>query len=398
MKIICLLTTFLFYGHSYAQWSADSLELLNEYEAPFENALLSTVWGNITTIRYINPPEVEFINLRKKKFKSHHFSTNKLPYMIGEDENWTGPRPLMVFNPGVFSRLKDGQAKDILKRFVNLGYMTISFPNTLSVDYIKQGPKFELLDMDKVAHIHLELIQAKIKELEKKGKIKRPYLLGGISFGGFVSATMYAQDAEKKLNLFDSYFSFSPPMDFIKAVDRLDKLFYETRDSTIGQNFWQLVRGYIRIRRLNIQDPYEDIHIQSAKDIVAQYVFKDSLIDSLKEYQKWIGEEIVPKDKEEFKKWRKNLRFEDAFQKFSPYAFEDLQKTRGRFLFHWLNRARKAGHNKIKVLSCEDDIIHDGIDHRIGLENEILKLPYGGHIGYRSLKWFDRLVQAEFSF
>lgn len=388
-----------------AIWSPEERAFESTYEHPVENGLISTSWGALSKVQFINKESKEKKAYLEGIVRNSLFKSGGQKYRYYFNETSIAGTPLMIINAGLFSSHKDLLVTSLAKRYVQLGYSVVIFANPLSADYLKNQPTFNIINIKKQAEINYVAIQALVKFLKKRGDITEEVHLTGVSYGALLSTVIYALDSREENPFITSTSGFSPPLDIFDTNHNLDKLINESKDSFMAdmgsfepKKLFKLYKTARRLKKLGKEGAVvKERDIKRARALFAQYSFKNSLIRSLKVVQKTHGLSIIPEKKQERKAWKKDLSFSQMLIQVSPKFHQRFSESLEDNLAFWVEEAIKNGRTNIRLILTKDDPINGQIPESLIKSPHVMILEDGGHYGYNPLLWFDQLLNEMYT-
>tara|TARA_R110002072_G_scaffold534_6_gene3949 strand:- start:126123 stop:127331 length:1209 start_codon:yes stop_codon:yes gene_type:complete len=394
-----ILFLYLLCASSFGQWSQEARDVHSQYDHPFRDEVMTTVWGNIVPVQYVSKSKFK-IKTKELRVNADIRLEKTLRYNYHYAKSWKQEkRPLLVFIPGIFAPITSYQASDMTRRFINLGYRVITFSNPLGKEYLEADPQHELLDLKAQSKIYSVAIRKVMRSLEEQNLYNGHAVLGGVSYGSLVAAMIYNDDQKRSTPVLNELLVMGPPMNLIKSAQRLDMYVEQAKDMTFFDGA-SAIASYFHLRYMKERSDVTYETLMMAREALTQESFIKGLARSIKIYDEVNTLKIVPKKSKKEKAWKKSLRFISTFENLSPKAYQQMLTTQVAILAPYILEAKKniAGkpNKKILILSAQDDVINNRIDPRLLLLPEMMALPYGGHYGFQCLKWFDRLITAQF--
>ncbi|MCP4912176.1 MAG: hypothetical protein GY909_03575 [Oligoflexia bacterium] len=404
MKRVQLLVIALLSLSSNAQWNSAARDLEKIYDHPFRDEVMTTVWGNIVKTRFAERSK-EKIKTESRTIYADLRLAQDMPYHYSYSKKWKSDeaKPVFVFIPGIFSPIDGYQAKDMVRRFVNLGYRVVSFSNPLGKQYLEADPKHELLDLEIQAKIYQKAIYNILDILKIRKQWNGHAIIGGVSYGALASSIIFTIDqrlSRKARN--QSYLNqlviFGPPMNLIRSAQRLDMYIEQTKTYKYFDSLPRAIQSYFHLRNMKDRnDATYETHMM-AREALTQESFVKGLAGAVSTYSRVNGLNVVPK--KDYKAWKKKLRFIPTFQDMSSKAYKKMSTTKMAILSRWILESKSLiqgkPNKKIMILAAADDVINDGVDPKLRGLPETMELPFGGHYGFQCLEWFDRLITAQF--
>lgn len=298
----------------------------------------------------------------------------------------------MIYIPGIFNNVGDAQSRRALDDYKLMGYHVFILPNPWSEDYIKANPNgTKPGDIVNEAKSLFAATQAVLKTLDVN--LIDGIGLTGASYGGFVAGAMSGMDT-------DNYFSrgttiIGPPMDFRYSLPYMDSFMDEELEAAYGLGYWTLAQVGSDFLFASLSSDISDNSRKYAKPFIAKKGFHESIISTIKLYDKIHRTGCVPQftnEKEELL-WEKSMRFMKYFATCAPETLE-LLETDVANLNYWMSLSLSQGRN-IRLFTTGDDFLNppsyptkfyfDFMPPEI-----YLQIPTGGHLGFLALKWYDK--------
>lgn len=380
---------------SFAQWSADAINASHYFEEPFPNPYVASI---VTSCHSpdLNPSDIQ--GIEKVSFVAPGFTSGGLRSYLSFRRDSSGHllrAPLMVILPGIFTSRNDGTALAALQTFSDRGFHVLLFPNPWSKSYLVDGPIAAPGDVTEEAKIVLTITR---NYQAKLGSALGTTNLIGWSYGAFLAGVTAALDVEESQTAglmpeFDGDVTLlNPPFDIFHSMLRLDDLM----DRFAGiQNLslFGLLGVGLQYCDAKVEGEIQDRFIQLAPGVVGAS-FRDDLVESMMIYNSKHHVEKIPNEAVAFTEWRAGFRFRKVMAEYEPATFAKYTPAL-RQLNTWVKRAARAGNNRIRVLTTEDDFINT--QDQIGnLNSKLIVLPHGGHLGYRGLRGFRNFIDIVF--
>lgn len=404
MKTLQLLVIALMSLSSNAQWNSAARDLEKIYDHPFRDDVMTTVWGNIVNTQFAHKSKVK-IKTESKTIYADLRLAKDMPYQFSYGKSWKEreQRPVFIFIPGIFSPIDSYQAKDMIRRFTNLGYRVVNFSNPLGKQYLEANPRHELLDLRIQAEIYQKAIYNILDNMKAKNQFNGHAVIGGVSYGALASSIIFTLDQRlsnkhRKKSYLNQLIVFGPPMNLIRSAQRLDMYVEQTKDYTYFDGLPRALQSYLHLRNMKDRANVTYETLMMAREALTQESFVKGLAGAISTYSKVNELDIVPK--KNYKAWKNRLRFIPTFQNMSSKAYKEMTRTNVAVLSRWIleskRRIQGQPNKKIMILVAGDDVINDGVDPKLRGLPETMELPFGGHYGFQCLEWFDRLIAAQF--
>ena len=390
--VVCLYCLFYFKPAFASGWHPEERKLLKTYHPPITDPIITSIKSNIAKIQFDRPVK-EANKIRKHYIQTPHFKNGKIPYLLGEESGDQQKRPLLVYLGGSFSKLFSPITKNFHKRFIRLGYKVVSFENFICDCSVKRSPQFPFFDFKFQGMVYYEAIKEIHSDLLKKGKITDDIVLLGQSYGGFLGSIIFALDSEQKIPLFNRGLqAYSPPFDFVGTFEKLDHLLKEAKkDETFG-NVPSYLMTAIQINRVEEDKDVTQRLKEKSLGVFIDFGLKKKLERTLIAFNDRVKSIELPEEIVARKRFLKELTFEEGLSLIDSKGYENLKLSQERYLSHWIFKAIENGQSNIRVLSSADDVINGALNPKLLNTNHLMLLPSGGHLGYKRLMWFDRLL------
>jgi predicted alpha/beta-fold hydrolase len=302
--------------------------------------------------------------------------------------------PLMVFIPGVFANADEAMAQGMMELFSNLGYHVLLIPNCWSRDYHEALPAQRTEYPNDEANAVLALTKAAIKNLGAE-YVDGAYI-SGESLGALTAAVAYEKDSNSSSPLFTGGATlFWPPIKLTSSINALDSMITSTEsiyESKCHSLLKKLKTKFRVWRGKFLTSPTKD-EIECAPAVVAQYSFRKELIR--------LAEKILEVNKAKQKVAPANLTFEDFISHYADRYRSALKPSDAMgYLGYWLRATNPNQFKKIQILTSSDDFVNAGqswSELSAGLKrDQLIILPWGGHIGPTNHSAFKKLIKYQF--
>jgi hypothetical protein len=388
-------------------WNVETLTLADQFTPKFKDTYVYSVSGSC------NAPSIpmrklrDFINL--EKIKSDYFEKGHLEVFLGlqkEKSRKTKKAPLTVIIPGAFNKRTSQQSRRFIKFFKDRGHHTLVLPNPWSTDYIACKP------FHKPGHIRKEIasvyqvIRSVVLDLKKKNVLGGEVQVVGVSYGAFLTAAAYGLDKEHSDPILNGDATmFSPPYNLANTLEQFSFMQRTTEDVIHEMSLWSLLRYGKKFCSLKSDDELEPLDFHVAMGLSIFGGFQWNLVDAVYLYDKvWKINKVPSKIpfglNPAYKKWKKELSFLSYLYDYAPENIPILNSETSSILY-WMDKARTRNASRMRILISNDDFLNGPGDWQInkGLlkdQSDLIILESGGHYGFRSDAWFQKLMNISF--
>jgi hypothetical protein len=395
-------TTFFSAQKAHAEfWSESVLSHVDQYELPYKDPFVSTLLGTCT-VKGVKLKELP-ASVSEWTIPALGMSDSKMDVLRAIQTNEVGiaqKAPLLFVVPGAFSTLGGNQASRWLKRFTNKGYHTIVLPNPWGVDYIKHKPFAPLGDVVAEAGVLYSAMQWILSSFQSASLVEGKVELVGLSHGGFLASIINALDAENSRGILSGpTTSIAPPVDLGATLELLDQHMKETKDPYAGMGTVSVYWKAYKLCNKRSYEAWTEEDLFDAKGVTLERGFHDPLVRSIRKYDKeWDLNSIPFKGlrflSRGYRRWKQNMNFGKYFETYNPRGRALLESKKGE-LSYWIDRARAAGRDNLRILTAQDDFLNEENAYD-RFDRELILLEDGGHYGYRDLMWFEDFIYLAF--
>jgi hypothetical protein len=297
--------------------------------------------------------------------------------------------PLVIFLPGMFNEVDDSQNKRFMLSLSKRGHHVAVLPNPLSVDYITAKPNYKPGDYLKEAKTLYRAIKRIVLSYKMRGILKQDQVqLLGVSYGALMSSIITVLDSNDANIINGGTTLISPPLNFKKALERLDSYIEDTSDKFSGMYWSGKLYKFLRVcfsSGFKKRDEW-------AKGMTIYSGFQEYLVNSIKAWRKVNGlKEDLPYQNP---KWERTFKFEHYLDWYASDVKAKLDLPEAE-LQYWVNQARTNG-KPVRVLAAVDDWLNVPEEWQDFYEDQVIILPNGGHYGFRKLQWFEKFLTLAF--
>ena len=360
-------------------------------DGAFEDPYIYSVWGSRRNLVFKENPG----NVKRGKVTSEHFYKGELIYRFGKARKVKGKAPLMIYLPGIFSRLISVQNNRMLKTFRKEGLHTLVFPNPLATDFIKQGPKYQAGNPLVEAEVIYQAIRDLVAKFNQDEILNGEIHLAGVSYGGFLSAVIAGLDASHEKPIITGNVTvISPPYNFLASMKRLDELAESTEEEYASSGLLRVLKRSLAIFGLDGRGEVNEDHLWDSRGIVAHFVFKEGFIKALRRYNKFNNQLNIPRKRKEYEKWYNEMTFSGYYKKYAFDSYQELDSAKG-VIDYWMDLYNRNTGKFVRVVTAKDDFLNDesGRDWDRYSLDQVVVLENGGHFGFRKEEWFDKFLR-----
>lgn len=366
----------------------------------FSDTFEASVWGSTQAKKYladlIDTSTIEVVDVFKNPVPYSYYLQKKSIFEFDSTNNKyveiikIKKRPVMIYVPGIFNNSKDSQSRRALDEYKQLGYHVFILPNPWSEEYITANQNAskpgDILAEGKAL---LALSSAVVRSID-------PSLIDGVeltgaSYGGFIVGVMSALDNTALFNRGTTI--ISPPLDFRYSLPYMDTLMDTELDRAYQYNYWDLFKIASNYFSAVFASDLSPKSKESAKPFIAKQGFHDSIVTTIKTYDKvhsagWIPDFANDDDK---LKWEKSIRFMKYFTDYAPETLTMLESEASNLSF-WIEETLNNG-MEIRLLTTSNDFLNPPVfktkkDFYLLPQGVYLELPSGGHLGFLALPWY----------
>lgn len=364
---------------------------LTKYEHPIEDQFYSSFWAGCNTSK--KSPKVEHII--KFTDKTPFYKTEKTKAVAYLHDHKKKIDSMVVYIPGVFVNFDQAASKSMVRRFLKNRQHVMYFPNPIGTDHINAGFRGAPGNFMKEAKAFYLIFKKFLSDLKSKGFDINNIKIAGGSYGALIAAIMLEMDSRDS-KLINQVTLFSPPFNFLRSFERLDKYIDVLQNQyslfPLSSNLITALKG-CKVRKLSQKK------LDKLAGIVIYHGIQSSLVDSVFAYEKHMEIDLTPGSffgwiRTRYRNWRREVKTIPListhmidFKKYFKLPYVSLK--------HWLDKA-KENNPKIDllVITTEDDFINDL--YSIPNDSNYVIFKNGGHLGYYSLPWFDKLFELRF--
>lgn len=337
-------------------------------------------------------------------FKNKTFSTTAF---YAKSKGKLKNAPLMVILPGIFTSSDDNTSLALAVAFNQRGYHVVIVPNGWSKEFIDKSAR-PMGDLDYEADVVLRVISQFQTKLRNQGVLGRTQLLG-VSYGGFLGSMVAYRDFSEGHNLIDGQvIVLGAPFNMKWALQNLDT-YMDRSDSfakkrtgfadAMSKSFF--CNGYEELK-IDVNKPLDKASFSNyskvAQHLVIQRGFKTYLKNAItkvdgNEYSNLSLPTLIPNNtnSKNYRQWEKRVRFKRYFNDYDLNALLNKYSDHSAYLAHWVNSANFYGEKKILVMQANNDFLNDNIPAK-KMDEALLVLHRGGHLGYASWEWTQNLL------
>ena len=197
-----------------AQWSVESREIINNFDYPFKNSYIGTVWSSCRAKKY----KLDELNatFHQVQIDNTHYKTSPITTRFFKTKSKS--KGTIVFLTGIFGNYAGGLSTQILKEYLDDGMNILSLGNPLGSRNIEKLPKYVPGDLITEGNAFYESAVKSITELKNRGfKLGKINVLG-VSYGGLTASIMTALDQGR---VFDGKLVLlSPPLKCLTLLNK----------------------------------------------------------------------------------------------------------------------------------------------------------------------------------
>jgi hypothetical protein len=386
LKILCL---FIFICQS--TFAGDLDDIINSYDLKFHDPFLATFIGSCRA------PNAKFnkkvITESRSAFSSPLFKKALPLDQFIFNDSYAVARVLTFVNPGIFTDLKHNHGRLLSMRAIEGGSNVVLIPNALGLDYLSSLPNFSPSDIEKEGQVILDIAYKKINELKSKNIKISKVIFMGVSYGSFLSAIAMAKDKEQK-NLVNQVLIFNPPFEMGKGLRNLDKSLDESDEEYKFMGATSNIFNALKYCKKSDETQLKQPDFDKIKSLTAHLGFHSWLIKSINflRTKNPTLRSTLPSSRfgffsKEYRKWRKNMRFEEFINIINPQSSITLNSEKGN-LTYWLDHVPEK---EVFVLSSDNDFLVEGVTRP---DREwYYELKNGGHFGIQPTSFFSDLLK-----
>lgn len=388
---------------SFDFWNSSLRNHAQTYSNPYQDQFLSTLKG---VCDFDWPWKKKYGIYRDRDFQDKDLAERipvnqvfsyKQKINIGSDDSQAPAEskkevklaPLVIFLPGMFNENDDNQNKRFMLDLSKRGHHVATLPNPLSIDFINAKPNYKPGEFLKEAKTLYRGIKRIVLSYKRRGILLNDQVrLLGVSYGALMSAIITALDANDANIITMGTTLISPPLNFRKALERLDEYIEETTSEFGGMG----VPGKLyRFLRVCFTDNFTH-QLKWAKAVTIIAGFQELLVNSIKAWRVVNGlKQDLPFQNPN---WEKTFKFRDYLDWYAPEVEQMLNLPEAELHF-WVNQARALG-KPIRILAAEDDWLNIPQEWQEFYREQVIILPNGGHYGFRKLLWFEKFLTLAF--
>ena len=384
------------------------LKAFDANEVPFSNPYLATLWGAIRvgmTVDYI--PHVKTYRILSDRFDNANLKNRGVPVTIALQhrgmihQQKPVKRPLLAYMPGLGSNHNGHWTRYTIPKFARRGYHVAVFPSPMSRDFLSQRHKHAPGNFIEEARTQLDLIRQARKAIGED-LVSEVHFLAE-SYGAFIGSIMVALDSLESTEnrIFDHGISrvafVSPPLDFSRTLQRVDKEVVETREpfSFLCHEFVNDVRLALEtIFRSGEENVSETTKI-CARGHIVHTGFKGATLEGSEVFEQAWGVRLTPPDTREYSLWRQSVLVSEVFKLFNAQSNDILGNPDFRNFSYWISQARRNSEINIGILASTDDFLNDAsfwqnLPYAEFIIDRISLHERGGHMGFVTSTSFNK--------
>lgn len=297
--------------------------------------------------------------------------------------------PLVIFLPGMFNEIDDSQNKRFMLSLSKRGHHVATLPNPLSTDYINAKPNYKPGEFLKEARTLYRAIKRIVLSYQRRGILKNNQVqILGISYGALMSSIITVLDANDANIINAGTTLISPPLNFRKALERLDSYIDDTSDKYAGMYWSGKLYKFLRVCFSNGFEKRDEW----AKGMTIYSGFQEYLVNSIKAWRVVNG--LKQDQPYQNPHWEKTFKFAHYLDWYAPEVKDMLELPEAE-LHHWVDQASQYG-KPVRILAAVDDWLNTPEEWQDFYDNQVIILPNGGHYGFRKLPWFEKFLTLAF--
>ena len=359
------------------QWSVESRELINNFEYPFKNSYVGTVWSSCRAKKY----KLEELNatFHPVMVKNSYYNLPEIPVRFFKTKSKS--KGTIVFVTGIFGNYSGGLSTQILKEYLDDGMNILSLGNPLGSRNIEKLPKYVPGDLIVEGRAFYESTRLAIIELKKLGFDLGKINVLGVSYGGLTASIMTAIDQGKIFN--GKLALLSPPLEMSYALMQMDSLIDDVRDYH-HLSKWRLQAISARFCYFPVKRKPSFAQLQRAKASFTILGFQRPLVKAVKLGSRLLNIGKLPTRRN----WENSFTFKEFFSivpELGPLYYGEKDR-----LFYWLKQSKIP----YQVFTSLDDPLNEDLSWPPG--EYLLSLEMGGHYGLRNFDIFPKLLKSVF--
>jgi hypothetical protein len=392
-----LLALALLLHSAHADWSEDSRQWQTGFESSpmlFADPHMLEVW---TAVR---DQSVRDAHVSIETVQDPRFETGSFKVALQTKRDWFRAKkaPLILYLPGLFDNMEDHSAMLAAAFFSERGYHVVVPSNPWSIEFLKHQPKFDPGTLNTEASVMLAALKFAIQKIGSEN-ISRVEI-SGESYGAMLAAIAYAEDQQSATPLIDGNATFfSPPLDMTVAISNLDQGIDATQssfDSCVSAG--PLLKTDNECLEHTEESQMSGEVIQCSGPLVYEG-FHSGLVDAVEEFHSFRPTGTIPTDNGARKQWAAELRFNSLLSEYLPQSQSLIESGQGSLLY-WLNQLGPDSIKKVRIFTAKDDFLNIGLKWPVGVSSlraeNLMEVPWGGHVGYMQLKSFQGLLDTAF--
>jgi predicted alpha/beta-fold hydrolase len=375
-------------------WSEKAMQNIERFnrEDRIEKPLVSTSWGYF---RFINEKLSPLLGERGLVKIQTRESEHHLPYhyfkRFASQDPIVSTAPLMIILPGLFSE-PDADLYRTLQKVVNeKEYHSLVLPNAWALSVLRASPELLHATPHQQASYLAQLAVAALKVMDQK-RIEHVEILS-VSHGAFLTPAFVRAFHRKTAQKIKRATLLSPPIRISDAARNLDAVIDEKEIDYLSGDCDRLLNStgklfklFIGFLKISWSRGENNFFYECAPTLTLKIGFLDGL-ESLFSYWKKTGKSTEALSE---------LRFYSFLKQVNPFYLDHERWASPYSLATFLNQAAiDSPETHFRTILSDDDFLNAGInidefEKNLKIRGQLLRLGWGGHLGYFGSKSFLR--------
>ena len=372
---------------SQAEWNPAARQWAQELskQAPtFHDGVLMSLWASVRA-REIIP--TTFLQLPLQVHARIHIEKSFFS---------TVRAPLVIVVPGIFNDADDPLPRRTMRQLKAQGLHVVALANPWGEDALNARLPHSPGNVEREAETYLSWLP-QILDTIGRDHIEKIHLWGE-SYGAMLAAIMASKDSQSPQPLINgSVFLLAPPVSMQQATQHIDQLLDESENVFFTQECETHATSlslFIDVHSSLTEKDLSDRTRHCGRAITAFSGFQHELVRVAKTLDARHPVSRIPNQE-----WIKNLRFQTFIDTFTP----ELSAAEDKIvqLHYWILNSPHELQHRIHILTAQNDFLNDADAWSkafppLFLEQNILFLSWGGHLGFAALDAYEQLLRRIF--